>query len=257
MNCPSPATRVQAAAVLAAAALALCSCPPPRRRGPDRRARDKSPTQPFKPWLDPASYVLVPNGAVESGTGWHLSGGAARTSGNEAFYVHDEDDAGRSRLPPGSSATTAPMCVGIEHPTLRLFARNRGSVFSSLLVEVLFTTPPARLAPCRSGPISGRPRGSPPCRSLWSRTSSPSCGQPRRCRLPLHTARRRGLVDRRRLRRPVPSRLKVPRPAPGRSAEGVETLPPPRVECTSRQVIWLKPCAALLRERLAASQVLR
>jgi len=30
------------------------------------------------------------------------------------------------------------MCVGIEHPTLRLVARNTGSLASLLLVQVLF-----------------------------------------------------------------------------------------------------------------------
>jgi hypothetical protein len=30
------------------------------------------------------------------------------------------------------------MCVGIEHPDLRLFARNAGSYFSTLKVEVLY-----------------------------------------------------------------------------------------------------------------------
>ena len=31
------------------------------------------------------------------------------------------------------------MCVRVEHPTLRLFARNRGSWLSSLRIDVLFT----------------------------------------------------------------------------------------------------------------------
>jgi hypothetical protein len=30
------------------------------------------------------------------------------------------------------------MCVGIEHPTLRIFARNGGSVLSTLKVDVLY-----------------------------------------------------------------------------------------------------------------------
>jgi hypothetical protein len=30
------------------------------------------------------------------------------------------------------------MCVGIEHPTLRLFARDYGSLLASLKVEVLY-----------------------------------------------------------------------------------------------------------------------
>ena len=94
--------------------------------------------RPFTPWADLAGYVLVRNGTFEADTGWELEGGAARSAGNETFHVHDADDATSLALPAGSSATTAPMCVGLEHPTLRLFARNRGSLASPLLVEVLF-----------------------------------------------------------------------------------------------------------------------
>jgi hypothetical protein len=142
MNCPSPATRAQAAGALAATALALSFVP--SAQAADVTATDSAACegqvveQPFTRWADPANYVLVRNGTIESGTGWDLHGGAVRASGNETFYVHDEDDARSLALPSGSSATTAPMCVGLEHPTLRLLARNRGSVFSSLLVEVLF-----------------------------------------------------------------------------------------------------------------------
>ena len=94
--------------------------------------------RPFMPWADPAHYVLVPNGTLEKGSGWDLRGGAARSAGNETFHVHDAGDDSSLALPAGSSATTGAMCVGIEHPTLRLFATNRGAPWSSLLVEVLF-----------------------------------------------------------------------------------------------------------------------
>jgi hypothetical protein len=96
------------------------------------------PEQPFLPWADPSAYVLVPNGTIEQGARWNLKGGAIRVAGNETHYVHDSGDTTSLSLPPGSSATTAPMCVGVEHPTLRLVARNRGSALSLLLVEVLF-----------------------------------------------------------------------------------------------------------------------
>ena len=43
--------------------------------------------QPFKPWLDPLSYVQAPNGSIESTSGWSLSGGAAQASGN--LHTHD------------------------------------------------------------------------------------------------------------------------------------------------------------------------
>jgi hypothetical protein len=96
------------------------------------------PEQPFLRWADPSTYVLMPNGTVEQGARWNLKGGAQRVAGNETHYVHDPGDTWSLSMPPGSSATTAPMCVDVEHPTLRLVARNRGSALSSLLVEVLF-----------------------------------------------------------------------------------------------------------------------
>jgi hypothetical protein len=95
-------------------------------------------SQPFLPWADPASYILDPGGAFEDGAaGWSLSG-AYVAGGNESYYVHGSGDSNSLRLPAGSSATSSTVCVGIEHPDLRFFARNTGSALSSLRVEVLF-----------------------------------------------------------------------------------------------------------------------
>jgi len=94
-------------------------------------------SQPFLPWADPANYTLAPDGGFEDkGAGWSLEGGADVVAGNEAYYVRDEGDKRSLSLPTGSSATSPTMCVGIEHPTIRLFARNTGSPFSSLKVKV-------------------------------------------------------------------------------------------------------------------------
>ena len=101
--------------------------------------------QPFAPWLDFASYVLVPNGDVESGrAGWSLAGGASVVPENESFYVHDAGDGKSLSLPTGSSATTDGMCVGATSPDLRFFARSSGSPLSTLKVEVLYTDPLGR-----------------------------------------------------------------------------------------------------------------
>jgi hypothetical protein len=95
--------------------------------------------QPFLPWADVANYVLAPGGTFENGaTGWTLSGGASVVTGDEPFDVHAAGETQGLSLPAGSSATSGSMCVGIEHPTLRLFARNTGFVLSTLKVEVLF-----------------------------------------------------------------------------------------------------------------------
>jgi hypothetical protein len=99
----------------------------------------ESLSQPFLPWADPASYTLAPGGSFESGSpSWSLSGAAGVAAGNEAFSVTAAGDSSSLALPDGSSATSPSVCVGIDHPTLRLFARNGGSPLSTLTVEVLW-----------------------------------------------------------------------------------------------------------------------
>jgi hypothetical protein len=99
--------------------------------------------QPFKRWLDPMRYVLAPNGGLERGaTGWKLTGGAKVVAGNESFFVGGAGDSASLLLPAGSTATTRPACVKLLHPTVRYFARNRGTpALSSLLVEALVENP--------------------------------------------------------------------------------------------------------------------
>jgi hypothetical protein len=126
--------RIGPAGVLALAALALAF--------PSGARADGCPEQPsaqtFLPWLDVAWYVPAPDGGLEGGgSGWDLSGGAAVVAGNQPYFDGERSLA----LPGGASATTAPMCIGIEHPTIRLFARNTGSPLSLLAVSVVFRDP--------------------------------------------------------------------------------------------------------------------
>jgi hypothetical protein len=99
----------------------------------------QSLSRPFMPWADPMQYVLSPNGDFETGS-WSTSGGAGVTAGNESFHVGGADHARSLSLPEGSSAQSAVMCVGIEHPTIRFFARQTGGspVSGHLDVTVLF-----------------------------------------------------------------------------------------------------------------------
>jgi hypothetical protein len=99
--------------------------------------------QPFLRWLDPMRYVLAPNGGLERGAAdWKLAGGATVVAGNETFYVRGAGDSRSLYLPAGSSATTRPMCVQLLHPTIRYFAKNRGTVaLSSLRVDALIEDP--------------------------------------------------------------------------------------------------------------------
>ena len=133
-------TRILALALPLAAVLVAA---PSAQAGPlvasadDCEAQELS--QPFMPWVDPAHYVLAPDGGFEEGgSSWSLDDGAAVVSGNESYSVRDAGDSHSLKLPSGSSATSATMCVGLEHPTLRIFARNTGSAFSALKVEVHF-----------------------------------------------------------------------------------------------------------------------
>ena len=96
-------------------------------------------SQVFLPWLDVANYFLAPGGDFEAGgTGWSTTGGAGTGDGNEPYNVTGGGSASLS-LPAGASATSPAVCVGIEHPTIRFFAKSSGaSLLSALRVEVLF-----------------------------------------------------------------------------------------------------------------------
>ena len=117
-------------------ALAILALPgPAHAAGCPEQPLDRT----FRPWLDLAWYAQAPNGGFESGaSGWTLERGAAVIDGNEPFHVGGSGDASSLALPPGGSATTAPVCIGVEHPTLRFFARNTGDPTSLLTVSVVF-----------------------------------------------------------------------------------------------------------------------
>jgi hypothetical protein len=97
-------------------------------------------SRPFLPWLDIATYQKAPDGGFEAGAkGWDLDGGAATVAGNESFHVGGAADDASLRIPAGSAATSPVFCVGLEHPTVRLFAKRvGGSLLSSLRVDVQF-----------------------------------------------------------------------------------------------------------------------
>jgi hypothetical protein len=96
-------------------------------------------TYPFKPWGDYAKYAFVPNGGFESGAnGWKLSGGAQVVSGNESFYVHGGRERYSLKMPPGSTATSAPMCISLFSGKMRFFSANAGAANARLKVQVLY-----------------------------------------------------------------------------------------------------------------------
>jgi len=96
-------------------------------------------SQPFMPWLDNNQYTLVPGGNFEAGApAWAFTGNAQTVSGNESYSVGGSGDSQSLSIPAGSSATSPSMCVGIQNPTLRFFARNSGSLLSTLTVSILW-----------------------------------------------------------------------------------------------------------------------
>lgn len=136
--------RMMRLAVLAAAGLLLVLAPttahavilaPPAGKCPQQVV-----TTPFEPWGDRAWYTRVGDGGFEQGaTAWRLRR-AAVVDGNEPWYRHDPADAHALALSAGGSAVSPSLCIGLGHPTLRLFARNTGSRNGVLTVEVLART---------------------------------------------------------------------------------------------------------------------
>lgn len=130
--------RLAALAAVAASAGALAGFAAPASAGlgiacPDPTARI------FQPWGDYFKYAFAPNGGFESGAaGWTLTGGAKVAAGNETFKVHGSRDAYSLALPSGSSATTAPMCIGLLSGHMRFFSANAGAANSRLRVQVLY-----------------------------------------------------------------------------------------------------------------------
>ena len=128
---------------------------------------EQSSSPVFAPWLDPADYTLVPGGTLEEGTdGWALNG-AYVVSGNEPWYVHGDGESRSLKIPAGKSATTGTICVGLEHPTMRFFARSSGdsllgSLVATLTVEVLFED--------NAGTVHSLPIGTVLPGSRWSPT---------------------------------------------------------------------------------------
>ncbi len=105
---------------------------------------DGALTQPFARFNDRANYKLVKGGSFEGGAaGWTLSGGASVVSGNSTYKVGGSSHSSSLKLPAGSRAITPMACVGLNEPTLRLFAKRNSALLglvSTLYVEVQVET---------------------------------------------------------------------------------------------------------------------
>ena len=97
--------------------------------------------QPFTRWGDRASYKALGDGGFEAdGAGWTLTGGADVVSGNESYAVGGASDMRSLVLPAGSRAVSPFTCVGLDEPTLRLFAKRRSGLLTTLGVEMQVKT---------------------------------------------------------------------------------------------------------------------
>lgn len=87
-------------------------------------------------------YTPLSGGDFEtSARGWDLTGGSAVVNGNEPYYVSGANDSKSLSLQGGGSATSPTICVGIEHPTIRFFAKRTSGGplgLSTLRVDVQY-----------------------------------------------------------------------------------------------------------------------
>jgi hypothetical protein len=98
-------------------------------------------SQVFSKWLDPMRYTLAPGGSFESSAGLTFTGGAKIVAGNETSYVNKKTDKNSVLIPRGGTVTTGPICVGLDKPTVRFFARRpKFALLPLLTVEGVFTT---------------------------------------------------------------------------------------------------------------------
>jgi hypothetical protein len=135
--------RIGSTAVIGAAALFLSAASANAGLlAPPAASCDAQPlSTPFEPWMDIAKYTPLAGGSFESSlAGWTLAGGAQVAAGNESFHVSGPGSSSLS-VPAGGSATSPAICVGVEHPAMRFFAKTDGAGLlgvSLMRVDVLF-----------------------------------------------------------------------------------------------------------------------
>ena len=124
--------------------------------------------QVFSPWADYANYFLAPDGGFEGGaSGWALDGGAGVAAANSSFAVSG-DGSSALAVPNGASATSPTVCVGLEHPTVRFFARKTSG---SGVVPALNTLRVDVLVEDNLGVVSALPVGVVGSSSSWQPTA--------------------------------------------------------------------------------------
>jgi hypothetical protein len=93
------------------------------------------PAQIFSPWGDPALYALAPQGDLSPSDEWTLDKEAAVAVGGDPFSGALQS----LELAKGAEAVSPAMCVNLDNPTIRFFARDvGGNGKSNLKVDVLY-----------------------------------------------------------------------------------------------------------------------
>jgi len=131
-----------AARRLSAAVLAVCALGAGALLAPAAQAslvdltacNSNALSQPFRAWLDPASYELAPGGTFASSS-WELRGGATLVPGGEPWAVAGSLSSHSLSLPAGASATSPATCVNAAYPTIRFFVSGVGVVGVSIVYD--------------------------------------------------------------------------------------------------------------------------
>jgi hypothetical protein len=117
--------------MLGAAALTFAAVP-----AADAACTATPTTKAFAAFGDNADYSLAPAGAFESGAaGWSLTG-ASVVAGNEPAKVRGGTDAKSLAISATGKAVSPAFCVGIQHPTFRLFARRTSGTWGVLNLKL-------------------------------------------------------------------------------------------------------------------------
>jgi hypothetical protein len=102
--------------------------------------------QPFLPWGDTADYVPVPGAHMDDPTGWQL---------DKDIRLVDAGGDTALLVPEGEEVITAPMCISVNHPTLRFFAANQVGPKLRLEVSVLYEDLNGKVKRLKIGKLRG------------------------------------------------------------------------------------------------------
>ncbi|MEA2148599.1 MAG: hypothetical protein QOD69_429 [Solirubrobacteraceae bacterium] len=120
---------------------------------------DQPLSRTFAPWLDPAEYTALAGGDFEGdGAGWWTNGTASIAGENESFHAGGAGDTQSLALPSNSSGISPAICVGLEHPTLRFFAKRQSTgplaSLSALRVDALVEKEDGVVVPVTIGRVT-------------------------------------------------------------------------------------------------------